>query len=449
MPIDLDNEDDKLTVKAAMPGIQPENFEKNSLTRNPIKGAKDIMPASQTLSIERGLRRYDTVTKEQLETLSKFSGSQNPVLSLYLGVQLSENRKDKLRTKLNQLIHEQGLALRGESKEKQRAVKAHIDKVMKWFETEYDETGRGVAIFSSNHNGLWQTFRLPLAVRDQLVISDRPYVRPLMMLTDESAHYLVLLLDKQTARLFIVYLDEIQEYDEFKDEFVPKPKSGPGDSVDKIQRHYEAIVLSHVKHAIQVVERYWQRESYDGIIVGGTENPLAQLHDHLPKAFRERLVGEIAVPVNAPLDQVLRAVATIDEANARRVEEERVNALFTAALGKGPAVIGLTNTLRALVEGHVMTLIVEEDFQQPGFECSNCHFMIDTHKIRCPLCGAILEAQVDIVDRAMGRALAQNAKVEIVRGPMRQKLAEKGHIGALSRYNRDLNQEKKNEFKTE
>ena len=407
------------------------------------------MAASQTLSVERGLHRYDIVSKEQLETLSRFSSPQSPVLSLYLGVPLSEKRKDKLRTKLNQLIHEHGLALRDESKEKQRTFKTQMDQVLNWFEIEYDETGRGLAIFSSNRDRLWRVFRLPLTVRDQLVISNRPYLRPLMTLTDEYEHYLVLLIDKQTARLFGVYLDEIQEYAEFKDEQVPKPKSGSGDSVDKIQRHHETHLVGHVKHAIQVLERYWQREAYDWLIIGGTENPLAQLRERLPKALQEHLAGAMAVPVNAPLDQVLRAVAAIDERNERRVEEERVNALVTAALGKGPAVLGLTNTLHALVEEQVMTLVVEDDFQQPGFECSNCHFMIDTHRIRCPLCGAILEAQVDIVERAMGRALNQDATVEIVRGPMRRKLAEQGHIGALSRYNRDLNQENKNGFKTE
>ena len=396
---------------------------------------------TQSQTAERGAPRYDLVNRNQLKELASLQSNRSPILSLFLQVPLSEERKDKLRRQLNHLIHERSQASSNESKDKQRAFKSETDRLMTWLEREYDATGRGLAVFSSSDNSLWRVFRLPMAVRDQLIVSDRPCVTPLMMLADEYERYLVLLIDQQTARLFVVYLGEIEEYNEFKDELVPKPKSDPGESVDKLQRRHEAHVVGHVKHAIQVTERYWQREPYDWLIIGGTENPLAQLRERLPKALRDHLAGEIVVPVDASAEQVLQSAANVVAANERRVEAERVDALLTSALGKGPGVIGLSETLQALVKGDVLTLVVEEDFQQPGFECPNCHFMVGTHMLRCPLCGTLLEAQGDIVERTIGRALDQNARIEIVRGPMRQQLGEHGHIGALLRYPSETNEE--------
>ena len=145
---------------------------------------------------------------------------------------------------------------------------------------------------------------------------------------------------------------EIEEYTELMDELVPRPKAG-GLSAEKYQRHHDMHVLWHVKHAVEATERLWMRERCQRLLIGGTEEPLAELRRLLPKALHERLVGEIAVSVQDAADAILARTLEVERAIERRVEAERVAALLEAALGQGPGVLGLERTLEAVVEGRV------------------------------------------------------------------------------------------------
>jgi hypothetical protein len=89
----------------------------------------------------------------------------------------------------------------------------------------------------------------------------------------------------------------------------------------------------------------------------------------------------------------------------------------------------------AIVEGRVRLLIVEEEFAQSGWECPNCGFIGAARQERCPLCGAVLNPQPDIVELALERVLDQDGEPEVLRSPeSRQALAQHGRIGALLRY---------------
>jgi peptide subunit release factor 1 (eRF1) len=379
-------------------------------------------------------RRYDLVTEAEIKALAAFHNDIYPVVSLYLDVRPEERQRDKMRAKLKHLFDEaRHLPATTSTKERRRAFQQEAERLMAWFETEYDDTGRGLAIFTAQEHGLWRSFRLPVPTRDRLMIADRPYLRPLLTLIDEFERYMILLVDKQTARLFVVYLGEIEEYTELMDELVPHSRAG-GLSAEKNQRHHEMHVLWHVKHAVEATEQLWMRERCQWLLVGGTEEPLAELRRHLPKALHERLAGEIAVSLKDNYDAILARALEVAQAIERRVEAERVTALFDAALGHGPGVLGLDDTLEAIVERRVRILVMEEDFRQLGFECPNCQFLVANATLHCPLCDTRLDPQLDIVERAVERAIDQKATIEVLRGETRHALATHGHIGALLRY---------------
>jgi peptide subunit release factor 1 (eRF1) len=64
---------------------------------------------------------------------------------------------------------------------------------------------------------------------------------------------------------------------------------------------------------------------------------------------------------------------------------------------------------------------------------TTCHYLVAILTAHCPLCDTRLEPQVDIVERAVERAVDQKATIEVLRGEARQALAAHGHIGALLR----------------
>jgi peptide chain release factor subunit 1 len=379
------------------------------------------------------LPRYDLVTVGELEALAAFHRDDAAVVSLYLDVRPAERQGGKLRAKLVHLLDEAGRQPFAQHPERRRAFHRQAERLQAWLETAYDHTGCGLALFAADDAGLWRCFRLPVPVRDRLVVADRPYLRPLLTLVDEFERYLVVLVDKQVARVCLVYLGEIAEYTEWLDELVPRPKAG-GWSAEKYQRHHDLHVLWHVKHAAAVAERLWTQERCQWLLLGGPEEVLAELRRQLPKALAERVAGELAVSLKAGLEEIRAQVLAVEQAVERRLEAERVRALLEAALGQGPGVLGLEGTLAALVQARVQLLVVEEEFRQPGWECPHCGYLGVRDPGRCPLCETALDPQLDIVERAVERALDQRATLEVLRGEARQALAAHGHIGALLRY---------------
>jgi peptide subunit release factor 1 (eRF1) len=115
----------------------------------------------------------------------------------------------------------------------------------------------------------------------------------------------------------------------------------------------------------------------------------------------ERQGDKVRAKLKHLIDEAKRLPAT------RRVEAERVAALLDAALGHGPGVLGLESTLEAIVEQRVQILVTEEDFRQPGFECPHCQYLVATSTAHCPLCDTALDPQLDIVERAVERAIDQ------------------------------------------
>jgi peptide chain release factor subunit 1 len=387
----------------------------------------------QRLRDEPEPRRFDIVTPEQLLQLKALDTDGYPVLSLYMDVTPAERQGRKYLAKFKQMSRDAHERLNAEDKAYRHAYQALAEQVQSWLTYGYDETGRGLALFCAQDLGLWRAFRLPVAVRDRLVFADRPYVRPLVALVDEYERYAVLLVDKQTARLFVVHMGEIEEQRELLDELVPRPQAG-GWSAEKHQRHHDMHVLWHVKRAAEVLERTFQARECQWLVIGGTAQPLAELRNQLSKSLKERLAGEISLPLSAGPDEVLEAVLEIERETERQVEQERVDALIGATLKGGPAVLGLADTLMALIEGRVMTLIVAPELAETGFECRNCGYLTSVEHADCPLCGQALVRQEDIVEIAVERALDQEAQVEVVRGEARSLLAQHGHIGALLRY---------------
>lgn len=376
-------------------------------------------------------RRYDLVTLEDLVMLQECSREGQYVVSVYLDVRPQERENQKYLRHYRNMVKEKE-ATAGHP-DWQSAILADMERIESWLAHTYDRTGRGLAIFACGAAGLWRAYRLPAPVRNRLVVETRPYVRPLAMLADEYERYGVLLVDKEVARVFLVYMGEIEEYVEVGGELVPRPKAG-GWSAEKYQRHHDMHVLWHAKDAVRALEVLYRQVPFQRLILGGTEEPVAEVLRRLPGELAARLAGRISISLKASVQEVLERTLEVERAVEREVEASRVEEVVTTASKGGPAVLGLDDSLGALSERRVRLLLVEEDYHHPGFACPNCGLLLAVQRDRCPACGHALEATVDVVERAMELAMDQKAEIDVVRGEARARLAEHGHIGALLRY---------------
>src|SRR3972149_8269592 len=100
--------------------------------------------------------------------------------------------------------------------------------VERFFDHEFDWSGRSAAVFSCAQEGFFRAFSIQVPVRSRVRFSDRPHVKPLVDLLDSYGGYGVALVDKQGARLFYFHLGELREQEGIMGESVRRVKRGGG-----------------------------------------------------------------------------------------------------------------------------------------------------------------------------------------------------------------------------
>jgi hypothetical protein len=131
---------------------------------------------------------YDLFRRADLEVLVEMQSKDAPVFSLYLDLN-PESRMTKARlTRFKAMLRQAEQRIhpdqRSHAYRKQWIEEAN--RLQTLIEGQRSLQGKGLAVLSCLSIGLWRAFRLPLPVRDQLEVSDRPYLRPLVVLLDEQ-----------------------------------------------------------------------------------------------------------------------------------------------------------------------------------------------------------------------------------------------------------------------
>ena len=381
----------------------------------------------------------------EIQSLVQYRNIESPVISMYLNVAPPRN----FATELNSLIHvaRQKIEERGSHTERQRK---DLDKLLQRIQTRVGtelklvKATRTVVIFA-DAQGLWREYMLPVSLSSQIVVEPDPYTRPLTVVLDEFERYCVLVADSRKARIFSLFLGEMEEHSEiFMEDEVPDrvrvnlsmtgtstgTKGGIGD--ERIQRHIEDHVNRHLKHVADKSFDFVKNKGFTRVILGSTEERiLPRLRDHLHTYIRERIVGEMEARPDEHKDTLKDKALEKAQEFERQDEREKVGRLLELQNAGGKAVLGLEPTLEALMLGQVHTLILENDFRAPGYVCPVDHF-ISTYLTECPLCGGQTVEFSDIADEMVEEAVAQSAEVEHVFAEIEEFSSYK--VGALLRF---------------
>lgn len=373
------------------------------------------------------------ISEKELQELAAFEPTGTPVVSLYLNVDPMQRTTDSYR-----------LRLRGLLKEAERPdLSDDLEAIERFFEHQYDWSGRGVVLFSDQAAGFWRDYSLAVPVsRSRLEIGPKPMIRPLVHILDIYGSYGVIVIDRQGARFFDIHMGQLLESGGFLGEEIRRLKKGGGSSRAGAvasrsggrggsQRERE-LAAQNLRDAANAAVVFFETRDLKRLLIGGTEETVAQFRELLPKHLQDSIIGTFSPDTNAKdheiLDHSLQIVQEVDhEREARLVE-----ATITAAAKGSNGVIRMDDTLGAVSEGRVQTLIVSEGFQAPGYRCQSCTYITGQKLSACPFCGGEIREIPDAVELAIQRVMEQGGEVEIVEE--KSKLDAAGGIGALLRY---------------
>jgi peptide chain release factor subunit 1 len=345
------------------------------------------------------------IDSAEVRRLAKLHLPGRSVISLYLGLDPASAKLPRARrTQLDSLLNdvERRHLEDGEGSHEQRAaLRASLERIRRFFAEQAfaAKAARGVAVFSAEDAGLFEAYRLPRPVEAQVSVGDRPHVEPLLDLV-ASGSWAVLLASRRAARLLRGCGDRLVEIESMLED-VHRWHSQGGWSQARFQRGIEKETLDHIKRSCESLFELYERAPFDHLIVGGSDEVVPVIENHLHPYLRDRLVGRIEADVErASAEEVLDRASELIAETERKAERELLDRL-AAGLGTGDqAVVGRDQVLAALREHRVAVLLVAE--------------------------GASGEEEIEL-------ALEQSADARVIH-EYADELREQGSIGALLRY---------------
>lgn len=365
------------------------------------------------------------LTDSDLKELLGYQAPE-PVLSVFLNTDPAEGSADVFKLRLRSMLKEVDLP-------------EDVFAVTRYLEHEHNWSGRSVAVFSCAPDGYFRAYSLAVPIRSRTRVSDRPYVKPLADLFDSYGGYGVVLLDKQGARLFSFHLGELREQEGVLGESVRHTKRGGGSQapgrrggVAGQTNYVEEVAERNMKEMVEFATQFFTENNVRRILIGGTDDNVALFRSQLPKAWQSLVVGAFPMSMVSSHTEVLERAMQIGAEADRQRERQLVSTVITnAAKGRG-GVMHLDDTLKAVREGRVQTLLIRDGFRAPGFRCKSCGYLYAQHMDSCQFCGGECEQIPDAVELAVRQVMQAGGEVEVLHGEHVN--GDFHQIGALLRY---------------
>ena len=143
--------------------------------------------------------------------------------------------------------------------------------------------------------------------------------------------YLLLLVDRQHAKLFIIADGRIIEEKKVEKDNVPqnvKHGDDTWDAQDKIFRHIEQHLHRHLHHVAVEATTFIKEKNVTGILIGGHKPLFAKVESHLQYPFSKKVFGTFVTELKVPNNIILhRALQELEKIETKKEDDRLQQAL--------------------------------------------------------------------------------------------------------------------------
>lgn len=378
------------------------------------------------------------ISQSEIEMLTHRDATPgSPVLSVYLNVDQSQagnvNRGFDIALRNMLRSFEQQL----KDKRRQGEFAADAEQALDYV-ANHKPGAPGLAIFCDESEGFLWSRELKAAICNEVHWNEAPYVRPLLELLDEFERYGVILLDRAHARLFTVFMGEIEEHGELLAPANVRRIKTTGTDHLWSQMHFQRRANEHerwyLREVAETVDRLAGTYAFDRLVLAGAAEVTGELQQLLPKRLQSRVVASVNLPTNALEAQVVEAALKIEQEVERTHEMKVVDELIAAAARNQRAVVGLSPTLSQLQEGRISRLVYGERWTAQGWRCGNCAALFAEPASSCVYCGSTIQPIPDLAENLVAQVAGSGGKLKQVHGEAAARLRAAGGIGANLRF---------------
>ena len=283
-------------------------------------------------------------------------------------------------------------------------IDEEAEHILSYVREQYTPHGSALIVFSSAPAGLFRSFSLQVPVPALARFGPRPFLAPLDADLEDLPPTAVVLADHEEARFFSLVLGQLENRRRFRDSVPGRQRQGDWHAA-RYERDHAQHIRTHMKNVVKALVELDREQPFERLIIAGTDETSHALTDLLPPSLSERLAGTFRAEMFAPDANVLEKARDVLEASERERERRAVESLVESCLGGGRAALGVDDTLKALREGRVHSLVVSErSYYSPNGEA------------------------------AASLAWDSGAAVQVVHGEAEELLAPYGGCGAVLRY---------------
>ena len=372
---------------------------------------------------------FHFLSSDHLSRLNATSSDGPPVVSLYLSL-APEMRLGNAWDKTLRDLTDQALAEAGPHK---AAVQAELDRIRETLHAGLPRTGRGVAFFACESQGLFERLGTALDVPSGVHLDPSPYVRPLARVRDENDRFVIALLSAHQSRFFFAQIGLVEEVYTLDGQEVAVTDTVTRDQRQDIKADLRRAQAQKSAHAAELICKTLDARH---LVYSAPADMDASFVDALNQATRQKLAGSFSCEIHATTADVAQAAEAIQRDTEAREEMETVGRV--EALLSSKAVVGLDDTLDMLNQQRVLTLIVDDDAHFAGglVPVDGATDLLTTQTDGTyAATGAHVRPVTDLVEHMLDRAMTQGASLELVRSDAaREALRKHGPTAALLRF---------------
>lgn len=340
-----------------------------------------------------------------IDRLAAFEHAPAPVVSLYLDLTADQHGRQTHDAFLARAFDEPSQTYASDSTFREALARDEA-RIRQYLRDEVDLPGpAAVAIFSCNGgDALFEAVTLDSPMDGHLLyVDDVPHVFPLARAVEQYASYAALVVNTNTARLFVCATGAVQHAETIHNDKTKRVAAG-GWSQPRYQRHVDDLHLKHMKEVADAVERTVREDGVEAIILAGDEVAVPLLRKQLPPHVDARVIDVMRLDVKAREHEVLRTTLEAFRRNDEETDHDVVDAVLDAYRSRGLATVGVIGVEKALDRGQVDLLIVPAVPGEPAADHQSAEAGLSTpYEQRRTLDEAAVEALVTQARRTDAR----------------------------------------------
>jgi peptide chain release factor subunit 1 len=162
------------------------------------------------------------ITAEMINRVIRFDSGGLPVVSMYIAVEVDPGSRSGVRTRA-WFIKSARSPKTARSGTTHGCRCATTSRASRTGCRTIAGTPGTLILFSSSGAGLFEEFHVPRAIRDRTVVDATPWVRPMMAVLDEYHRTCVVVVDREAAQFWQLYVGELREVRQVRDATLRKP----------------------------------------------------------------------------------------------------------------------------------------------------------------------------------------------------------------------------------